>query len=68
MEEHREALSDPTPRLYACFCKKYFTTYPGIYLHLKSKHNHLFGIYKQLKITKLLRKEKLENGRDLYQL
>lgn len=61
-----EALSDPTPRLYSCFCGKFFTTYPGIYLHLKSKHNNLFGIYKQLKITKLFKKHKTTNGNDLY--
>lgn len=54
--ESMEVLSDPLPRLYSCFCGKYFTTYPGIYLHLKSKHAPQFPVYKQLKITKLFKK------------
>jgi hypothetical protein len=63
-----EALSDPLPRLYSCFCEKIFTTYPGIYLHLKSKHSNLFQKYKKLKITKLFKKVKGENNNDVFKL
>jgi hypothetical protein len=54
--------SEQQQRSYTCFCSKVFTTYPGIYLHLKSKHNTLFLKYKKLKITKLFRKAKGSNG------
>lgn len=37
----------PQQRLYNCFCEKRFTTYPGLYLHLKSKHTNLFPKYKR---------------------
>lgn len=43
-------------RVYICFCEKRFTTYPGVYLHLKSKHGNVFEKYKKLKITKLFKK------------
>jgi hypothetical protein len=62
------ALSDPLPRIYSCFCDKIFTTYPGIYLHLKSKHANLFQKYKKLKITKLFRKVRGEDGTEMYRL
>jgi hypothetical protein len=61
-------LSDPLPRIYLCFCEKVFTTYPGIYLHLKSKHGNLFQKYKKLKITKLFKKGKDEKGSEVYRL
>jgi hypothetical protein len=63
-----EALSDPLPRIYACFCQKRFTTYPGIYLHLKSKHTNLFQKYKKLKITKLFKKMRDDQGTEIYRL
>ena len=47
-EENPGSQSDPSEqqqRSYTCFCGKVFTTYPGIYLHLKSKHNTLFLNY-----------------------
>lgn len=66
--ESPEALSDPLPRIYACFCEKRFTTYPGIYLHLKSKHSHLFQKYKKLKITKLFKKTHDDKGIEIYKL
>lgn len=62
------ALSDPLPRIYSCFCDKIFTTYPGIYLHLKSKHANLFQKYKKLKITKLFHKVRAEDGTEMYRL
>ena len=67
-EESPEALSDPLPRIYSCFCDKIFTTYPGIYLHLKSKHANLFQKYKKLKITKLFKKVKDDKGSEVYKL
>jgi hypothetical protein len=66
--ESPEALSDPLPRIYSCFCDKIFTTYPGIYLHLKSKHSNLFQKYKKLKITKLFKKIRGENNSEIFKL
>jgi hypothetical protein len=51
-ELSNSALSDPLPRVYSCYCHKIFTTYPGIYLHLRTKHPDLFPKYKKRKITK----------------
>jgi hypothetical protein len=66
--ESQEDLNDSTPRTYICFCEKKFTTYPGIYLHMKSKHSNLFLKYKKLKITKLFRKTYDERGGEVHRL
>lgn len=57
-EESAEGFNDRQTKYYSCFCEKSFTTYPGIYLHLKTKHANLFQKYKKLKITKLFKKGK----------
>lgn len=39
---------------YRCFCAKNYNSYAGLYLHLKSKHEDAFALYKNMKISKLL--------------
>lgn len=59
---------DDAPKAYQCFCCKNYTTYSGIYLHVKFKHTELFNKYKKMKITKLLKKKRLSDGSELYKL
>ena len=66
--QSNDDLADTVPRTYVCFCDKKFTTYPGIYLHMKAKHSNLFLKYKKLKITKLFRKTVDEKGGEVHRL
>lgn len=61
-------MSDSHNRIYICFCEKRFTTYPGVYLHLKSKHADVFEKYKKLKITKLFRKIEESQNTEIFRL
>ncbi len=38
VSEKEENNDSNEPKHYECFCLKIYTTYSGIYLHLKSKH------------------------------
>jgi hypothetical protein len=60
-----EHSADTPSLIYVCFCAKRFTTYSGIYLHLKSKHKSLFQKYKKLKISKLFKKAKDSTGAEI---
>ena len=68
VSEKEENNDSNEPKHYECFCLKIYTTYSGIYLHLKSKHFQLFVKYKKLKITKLFKKIKRVDGAIILQL